>query len=1229
MPKGRAGEARSRIRLPARRRLRGVTALPEHLRRLGFVLLLALAAVLPAPSVGAQGSPSLQETSTDTQLRLDELRAAIAAERATLTASPSPSEAGLALLEDAAREVGAATGEAAAAVEFRRLAETAAERIIALGDELARPPDTSEPPIPKGAELRDFEQLQQRAEADLVAARARLTELTDELNQRQRLLEQFPIELAELAEKLVELEQELDQSAAGNGADEFAAARNLALNARVLNVRARTSRLEAETASYEARRDLLPLRRGKAQSDVARADLLARLWQARESTRRQAEAAEIVRIAQERRAEASRAFKELGEIATRNATLAALRSGPEGIPARLDKAERDERLLADLLLEIERRSVATRRKVTVGGVTEGIGNLLRRDALWLPGNSDLNADAADRRRRLSRWQLLQIELEEERDRIGNVGARQQALMESIRGALGDQRAQELEGIALDLVRSQRELLDRSIGELSELLVALIEQGNRQERVVAAASVYRRYIDERILWFPSGSIDGPLDGSAHVGAITWLLAPGTWQEYVGSIATGVERLPSRAALVVVVLLAWLLFTRRLRSIILRLGQESRSFRTDGHTVTVKASTALLAVVAPLPAAVWALASLVRQDPDATAGSLAITAAFEHIALLLVALIGLRETARKRGIGETIFRWRASQLEIVRRRVLRLGPPFVLLAALAVAFDSVGKESWSEGPGRIAFVAAQIVLFVALRRSFRDLDLWNLESAEGSVPTQVHVRRFWMTLVLLGPVVWVGLSLCGYGYAAVQLNEYYRLSLVLGLVVTLASAMFLRWLFVARRRLAVERAQTRAQARAEAEKEGEFARELGALADEDLDLPAIDAQTRQFFRSLLIVGTVLGLYGIWSAGLPAIAVLDRVELWPNFGHVASEIDTVEMASAPVEAPSGTGDSSPSTSAGGVPANPATAVLQGTSETAEAAQGTGAAVTLADVLLAMVIVVLTTVGAKNVPGLLEITLLKRLPLDSGARTALATLSRYLILIVGTSATFTALGISWDKIQWLAAALTFGLAFGLQEIFANFVSGIIILIERPIRVGDVVTVGGTEGRVTRLRMRATTILDWDRKELLVPNKEFITSSIVNWSLSDPVTRVIVPVGVAYGSDVELTHRLLLEVAQANEFVLKDPSPRVVFRTFGASSLDFELRVFCLGRDIWPELIDSLHTQIDAAFREHKVEIAFPQRDLHIRSAPGLEMFAPRDGGPGAGPRGARALDVDPPTTS
>jgi potassium efflux system protein len=284
-------------------------------------------------------------------------------------------------------------------------------------------------------------------------------------------------------------------------------------------------------------------------------------------------------------------------------------------------------------------------------------------------------------------------------------------------------------------------------------------------------------------------------------------------------------------------------------------------------------------------------------------------------------------------------------------------------------------------------------------------------------------------------------------------------------------------------------------------------------------------------------------------------------------------------------------------------------------EAQAEPGITITLADVVLALVILMLTTVAMKNAPGVLEISILQRLPMDGGSRNALSTLFRYVILILGVTAGFGAIGIGWNKIQWLAAALTFGLAFGLQEIVANFVSGIIILIERPIRVGDIVSVAGTEGRVTRLRMRATTILDWDRREMLVPNKEFITSSVINWTLSDPTTRMTIPVGIAYGSDTKRARELLMKVATENALVMNDPKPSAIFCGFGESSLDFRLRVFMSNRDLWPELIDKLHSQIDDAFRAEGVEIAFPQRDLHLRSAAGLrdlrEDRPPFDGAP------------------
>jgi potassium efflux system protein len=159
-----------------------------------------------------------------------------------------------------------------------------------------------------------------------------------------------------------------------------------------------------------------------------------------------------------------------------------------------------------------------------------------------------------------------------------------------------------------------------------------------------------------------------------------------------------------------------------------------------------------------------------------------------------------------------------------------------------------------------------------------------------------------------------------------------------------------------------------------------------------------------------------------------------------------------------------------------------------------------------------------------------------------------------------------------------------------------LIILFERPFRLGDVVTSGDVTGTVSRIQIRATTITDWDRHELIVPNKEFITGRLINWTLSDPIVRVIVPVGVAYGSDTQLVEQLLMKVAQEAEIVLKDPEPRALFVGFGDSSLNFELRVFISGVNTLTTK-HYLHMAIDREFRNAGVTISFPQRDVHFDS--------------------------------
>jgi potassium efflux system protein len=260
----------------------------------------------------------------------------------------------------------------------------------------------------------------------------------------------------------------------------------------------------------------------------------------------------------------------------------------------------------------------------------------------------------------------------------------------------------------------------------------------------------------------------------------------------------------------------------------------------------------------------------------------------------------------------------------------------------------------------------------------------------------------------------------------------------------------------------------------------------------------------------------------------------------------------------------------------------------------------ITLANLGLAGLVALITVVAVKNIPGLLEIAILQRLPIDAGGRFAVTAITRYVITVAGVIVAFAQIGIGWSKVQWLVAAMTVGLGFGLQEIFANLVSGLMLLFERPIRIGDTVTVGDIHGTVTRIRTRATTVVGWDRKELIIPNKEFITGKVVNWTLSDSTLRLIIPVGIAYGSDTQLAREVLLRIVTEHPNVLADPAPRILFMGFGESSLNFEVRAYIGAIDHYLSTIDEINNAIDQEFRKAGIEIAFPQHDIHVRSIRG-----------------------------
>jgi potassium efflux system protein len=404
----------------------------------------------------------------------------------------------------------------------------------------------------------------------------------------------------------------------------------------------------------------------------------------------------------------------------------------------------------------------------------------------------------------------------------------------------------------------------------------------------------------------------------------------------------------------------------------------------------------------------------------------------------------------------------------------------------------------------------------------------------------------------------LSAAGYYYSARQVAIRFELTMLIVLCLVGLHGALSRWFLVKRRNIAIREARERRQNQSESSAE---LKGLQPPAAPGRDMSAIQSQLQYLLR----YGATLAVLGVtwyvWSDVLPALRILDRVVLWTSRTSV---METV---------PDSAGTAKASLVEKDVPT------------------------TLTHGLLALLLIAGTYVLGKNLPALLEITVLDRLPIDHGGRHALAIILRYLVYLAGLLLVCRTVSVSWSSVQWLAAAMTVGLGFGLQEIFANLVSGLIILFERPLRVGDLVTVNGVTGTVTRMQIRATTITDADRREMIVPNKKFITEDVINWTLSDSISRVSIQVGIGYGSDTTRAHEILMRAAQQHPMVLADPEPMALFHRFGDSTLDFALHVFIPSRAVYGIVIHDLHTTIEREFREAGIEIAFPQRDVHIRS--------------------------------
>ncbi len=799
----------------------------------------------------------------------------------------------------------------------------------------------------------------------------------------------------------------------------------------------------------------------------------------------------------------------------------------------------------------------TRDRVSNIGLTDALGVMLRseRDALVnlrkrFPPQRGLRSE-------IRSLHLELLELDDLRADLAVLDDDIERLANDIEPELSGAALRRLKNDGRNLLDAQRSRLDALTQNQRTLFDKLVSLDSASLQLSNEIAAYNAYIEERILWIRSTQLLSLADLRKAADAAVWLINPLNWHHALGTLRGDAVQNWFLYVLGGGAWMALVIGQRRLRNGITADGDVAIRATCHTYLPTLRAAAATFFVAAVWPSLMfvvgWRLwgASPLAEFGRAIGGGLMVAA------LLYFGLELLRQVLRNKGLAQAHFDWTESARLSFRRHLRWFMTVATPLTFVVVTLQQQPQQDLRASLGRMCCIALLLSVTCFSHFVFRPSGVFFAQMRqEEPAGWTYRTRHFWYLLLVVGPLVLVVMAAIGFYYTTIQTIYLAQATIWVIAACYLLMALAVRGLLVRRRDLALQQAQQRREAARAAAAAGHPSEAEGITVKEEqgTDLTEVSQQNLRLLRLVTTVFALIALFAIWSDLLPALKILNSISLWRV--SVAEHIETV---------------------------------------------------TLGDLILSILVIVILVVGLKNMPGLLELLLLQRLPLDAGARYAVTMIFRYILAVVGFVVALSFLHIQWSHYGWLIAAATVGLGFGLQEIFANFVSGLIILLERPIRVGDVVTVGDVTGVVSRIQMRATTVTNWDRQELVVPNKEFVTGRLLNWTLSNQVTRVVINVGVAYGSDTELVHSTLLRIAAEHSNVLPDPAPTVTFDQFADSSLNFVLRCYLPNLERRLATINELHMTIDREFRKAGIEIAFPQRDLHVRTLPdGLAMKSP-----------------------
>jgi potassium-dependent mechanosensitive channel len=1028
----------------------------------------------------------------------------------------------------------------ASAKERLQMSKMAAERAANL------PPNS----FNLGIELSELERQLQAMQSEMQVVATQRTKADETINQRDKRRKDFPNLLAAFREKIDVFNREQATPPIDNVDPVLREAEVVLKRFQRERVMAELAAMEQEQRAYDAESELWPTRRDEAEQ---------------RSNQLQAEIQRLSDVISKRRT--------LGiELALAEAEM--LKEGaPPALHAMADRLlERAQRWL-----ELTRKRASLQEDIAstksdfeqwnerfqrmdarikpqsgpdLGGFNSWVGLMLREQRKDLPDPTSLRGQIRKHQNEMQLADSLIFDLEDRRANLLAVQRDRQLLYKEITSDLQNEISDDVLVQTQDMLEKESKILTGMRSEADAYYNDLLQLADGKERLARLSEQYRNFIDQHILWIRSSENLDKSDFRNAWQAFQYFVDYHNWLVVIEFLLTDFKTQPWWYVLVAAGVIALIVYQSSMRRQLIAMQEQVNKRANVSFTPTFKAFLLTVLVSAPFPLLLvflgMRLLGASSEQTFVTSLGIGLLAGGRFLASLEL----LRQICRPNGLAIGHLHWPKAGTDLLRTHLrwwLDLGIPLVIGI---VVFDELAASRRDESIGRMLFIVLMILLSIFLAQVFRlkggILSTFLEENRGGWID---RLKLIWYPLMVITPISLAGLSFIGFHYTAerIALSLHTTMWTLVGLIVL--HGLLMRWLLLSRRKLTLQQAKLRLE---EAAKKDPQAIASSPVEEQVVDIAAINDQTRRLVTSSLFVIALIGVGFIWKSILPAVSLLDSVTLWTVDGVTSDD---------------------------------------------------RVAITLANVVIAIPIVVLTVIASRNLPGLMEIALLQNLPLDKAMRYAITSISSYAILLLGVVVVLASLGLRWSSIQWLVAALGVGLGFGLQEIFANFVCGLIVLFEQPIRVGDVVTIGDTTGMVSRIRMRSTTIVNWDRKELIVPNKDLITGRILNWTLSDGTNRLVMSVGVAYGSDADLVFRLLQDLVKQHPQVLREPEATVTFEAFADSSLTFTIRAFVADVNVRLPTTHELHNSIYRVFAEHNISIAYPQRDLHIRTLP-AEFF-------------------------